>query len=161
MKLRVALAVPALLLVASAASRAAPADDQARAMLGFRVSMLCLAQDRAYETSSIGRKIASGEDFKGWSGFEAQPLVQCLRERKFLDKPLCDDLLAALDVDKTSAETTAALGAALARHEAAEQSALRVLRLEDLAGRSPDTFACPAPSPDQPGAADAQPQKAP
>ena len=146
MKLRAAFAVS--ILLASAAVHAAPMPEQARAMAGFRMSMLCLAQDPAYEQSPIGREVSASPGFKDWSDFEARPLVQCLRARKFVDKSLCDDLMATVGAAPAGGDPVEAINAAMDRHATATlESAGRVFDIEDAAGKSPGTFACPATLP--------------
>jgi hypothetical protein len=148
MTLRIALAAP--FLAASAACHAGPTNAEMRAMFGFRVSMVCLAQDAAYEQSAIGHMISSSPGFKDWSAFEAHPLVHCLRERKFIDKPLCDDLMATVGTEPASGSSTEAINAAMDRHAAVLESADQVLYIEDAARKSPETFTCPAAVPDEP-----------
>ena len=144
MKLRIALAVP---LLAASLAHAAPTQAQVRAVFGFRVGMLCLAQDTAYEKSPIARQVASDPSFKDWSDFEGHPLTRCLRERKFVDKALCDDVMATLGVDPTPDGEVTALNAMLDRHLAVLDATSKVFAIEDAASKAGDSFTCPAAVP--------------
>ena len=149
MKLRTALAIPLLAAsLAHAAPASAPTLAQARAVFGFRIGMLCLAQDKAYENSPIARQVASDPSFKDWSDFESHPLTRCLRERKFVDKALCDDVMATLGVDPTPEGEVTALNAMLDRHVAVLGATSKVLGIEDVASKAGDSFNCPATVPE-------------
>ena len=86
--------------------------------------------------------------FRGWSALEQEPFSRCLLENRFLDKSLCDDV-TSIDVyagiDRQV--TTAAMAAALHRHEAALAVADDVISLQEDALYAHPRFSCPATLP--------------
>lgn len=138
-----ALALAALLAL-PAAVRAEPSAADMRFLFGYRVALACVQQDPANERSDVARDLARAKDFPGWPALEARPFPGCLRQRHFLDKALCDDMLATLTMkDEPKDATVARVNAALQRHEAVLPQADDVLWLEDSAQEAPAAFACP------------------
>jgi hypothetical protein len=141
----------AALLAAPAAVRAGPSEADMRFLFGYRIALACVQQDPAKERSDVGRDLASAKDFPGWPALEARPFPSCLRRHRFLDKALCDDMLATLTMKEESKDATVArVNAALQRHEAVLPQADDVLWLEDSAQEAPAAFACPEHLPHHP-----------
>ena len=141
-------AIVMTLLACASASRAGPAPRESDLLFGHRIQLLCIAQDPAFEQSVFGRSLAAGAGFQGWSVLEQEPFSQCLRQRRFLDKSLCDEV-TTIDVyaDVDARLTTAAMAAALHRHEAALVAADDVISLQEDALYAHPRFSCPATLP--------------
>ena len=141
-------AIVMTLLACASASRAGPAPREPDLLFGHRIQLLCVAQDPAYEQSVFGRSLAADALFRGWSALEQEPFSRCLLETRFLDKSLCDDV-TSIDVyagiDRQV--TTAAMAAALHRHEAALAVADDVISLQEDALYAHPRFSCPATLP--------------
>ncbi len=136
------------LLAGTSASRAGPTPQEFDLLFGHRIQLACIAQDPAYEQSAFGSSIAAGSTFQGWSFLEQEPFSRCLNQRRFLDRSLCDDVTGIdtyADVDGRI--TTAAMEAALHRHDAELVAADDILYLQDDAWAEPARFVCPATLP--------------
>ena len=136
------------LLACANASQAGPVPRESDLLFGHRIQLLCIAQDPAFEQSAFGRSLAAGAGFQGWSVLEQEPFSRCLRQGRFLDRSLCDDV-TAVDVyaDIDVRVPTAAMTAALHRHEAALAAADDVISLQEDALYAHPRFSCPATLP--------------
>ena len=95
--MRTPLASLLILLTLSLPQHAAASGDMRPAFFAF-ASRVCIHQDPVYRSSPLGKRLESSPDFSGWEKFDATPVAQCLRKRRWVPAEVC---ASAAKVDMT------------------------------------------------------------